>query len=190
MTTIAKSKNWYSQNKTSFDGKTIESISSQFGLYQLINEPTHLLEKSSLCIDLIFTSQPNLGVESGVHPSLNPNCHHQIVFAKFNLMIFYPPLYSREVWHYREENTDLTRRAISNSNLEKACYNTTVSKKVYIFNETILNVLSNYIPYESLTYDDKDPPWFNSRVKSLLHDKINFTKTSEGVTPMPHYSIS
>ena len=70
MTTIgdfnAKSKNWYSQDKTSFEGKTIESITSQFGLYQLINEPTHLLENSSSCIDLIFTSQPNLVVESGV----------------------------------------------------------------------------------------------------------------------------
>ena len=92
----AKSKNWYSQDKTSFEGKTIESINSQFGLYQLVNEATHLLEaylleNSSSCIDLIFTSQPNLIVESGVHPSLHPNCHQQIVFAKFNLMISYPP---------------------------------------------------------------------------------------------------
>ena len=59
MTTIgdfnAKSKNWYSPDKTSFEGKTIESITSQFWLYQLINEPTHLLENSSSCIDLIFT---------------------------------------------------------------------------------------------------------------------------------------
>ena len=92
-----KSKNWYSQDKTSFEGKTIESITSQFGLYQLINEPTHLLENSSSCIDLIFTSQPNLVVKSGVHSSLHPNCHHQIVFAKFNLMISYLPPYSREV---------------------------------------------------------------------------------------------
>ena len=101
MTTIgdfnAKSKNWYSQDKTSFEGKTIESITSQFGLYQLINEPTHLLENSSSCIDLIFTSQPNLVVVSGVHLSLHHNCHHQIVFAKFNLMMSYPPPYSREV---------------------------------------------------------------------------------------------
>ena len=64
MTTIgdfnAKSKNWCSQDKTSFEGKTIESTTSQFGLYQLINEPTHLSENSSSCIDLIFTLQPNL----------------------------------------------------------------------------------------------------------------------------------
>ena len=180
MTTIgdvnAKSKNWYSQDKTSFEGKTTESITSHFGLYQLINETTHLLENSSLCIDLTFTSLPNLVVESGIHPSLHANCHHQIVFAKFNLMISYPPPYSREVWHYREANTDLIKRAISNFNWEKAAYNTSVNKKVSIFNETILNVLSNYIPHETLTCDDKDPAWFNSRIKSLLQNKNKLYK--------------
>ena len=95
----AKSKNQYSQDKISFEGKTIESITSQFGLYQLIDERTHFLENSSSCIDLILTSQPNLVVESGVHPSLYPNSPHQIVFAKFILMISYPSPYSREVWH-------------------------------------------------------------------------------------------
>lgn len=94
MTTIgdfnAKSRNWYSQDKTSFESKTIESITPQFGLYLLIKDPTHLS-------DLIFTSQPNLIVESGLHLSLHPNCLHQIVFAKFDLMISYPPSLSREV---------------------------------------------------------------------------------------------
>ena len=118
-----------------------------------------------MCVDLIFTSQPNLVVESGVQQSLHSNCHHQIVFAKFNLMISYSPPYSREDWHYREANTDI-RRAISNLNWEKV-YNTNVTNKVSIFNETILNVLSNYIPRETLTCDDKDPPWFKSRIKSL-----------------------
>ena len=58
----AKSCNWYSHDKTSFEGSTIESITSQFGLHQLINEPTHLLQSSSSCIDLIFTSQSNIVV--------------------------------------------------------------------------------------------------------------------------------
>ena len=47
MTTIgdfnAKSKNWCSQDKTNFERKSIKSKTSQFRLYQLINEPTHLL---------------------------------------------------------------------------------------------------------------------------------------------------
>ena len=98
----AKSCNWYSHDKTSFKSRTIESISSQFGLHQLINEPIHLLQNSSSCIDLIFTLQPNIVVESGVHPSLHPVCYHQIICAKFNLKIYYPPPYLREIWYYKE----------------------------------------------------------------------------------------
>ena len=42
-------------------------------------------------------------MESVVHSSLHPNCHHQIVFTKFNLKIF-----ERKIWHYSKANTDLT----------------------------------------------------------------------------------
>ena len=45
-------------------------------IYDIINDATHILEASSSCIDLIFTTQPNLAVESGVHPSLHTNCDH------------------------------------------------------------------------------------------------------------------
>ena len=137
----AKSCNWYSYGKTSFDSSTIESITSQFGLHQLINDSAHLLENSSSCIELIFTLQPNIVVKSGVHPSLHPNCHHQIVFAKFSLTIYYPPPYLREVWHYREANADLIKQVINNFNWEKAFSNTNINEKVSLFNKTILNVL-------------------------------------------------
>ena len=67
----AKSTNWCANDQSSFEGNKIEHLTSQFGLSQLINEPTHILGSSSSCIDLIFTSQPNLVIESGVHPSLH-----------------------------------------------------------------------------------------------------------------------
>ena len=137
----------------------------------MINEPTHLLQNSSLCIGLIFTSQPNIVVKSGVHPSLHPNCHHQFVFAKFNLKIYYPPPYLREVWHYKEANADLIKRAISNFNWEKTFSNTNINEKVCLFSKTILNILDNYIPHETIICDDKHPPWFNSRIKSLENRK-------------------
>ena len=87
----AKSKSWCAQDNTNFRAITIENLRSQLGLRQLIKEATHVLESSFSCIELIFTRQSNLVVESGVHPSLHPNCHHQIVFVKFNLQIHYPP---------------------------------------------------------------------------------------------------
>ena len=85
----------------------IDNITSQFGLYQVIKESTHILNTSSSCIDLIFTSQPNLIIDSGFHSSLHPNCNHQIVYAKFNLEIIYPLHYLREVWHYKDANIEL-----------------------------------------------------------------------------------
>ena len=144
---------------------------SQFGLSQIINEATHILEASSSCIDLIFTTQPNLMVESGVHSSLHANCHHQLVFAKFSLQIYYPPPYPREIWHYKQANSELIRRAISNFNWDRAFLNTNVNEKVSIFTSTVMNILSNFIPHETIVCDDKDPPWFNKAIKSLSQEK-------------------
>ena len=40
---------------------------------------------------------------------------------------------------------------------DRAFVNTNVKEKVFILNKTILNTLSNFIPHETLTVDDKDP---------------------------------
>ena len=69
-----ESSNWYLN-----EGSQIEFLASQFAMSQVINEQTHILDNSKSCIDLIFTSQPNMIIDSGVHPSLHPNCHHQII---------------------------------------------------------------------------------------------------------------
>ena len=36
-------------------------------------------------------------MQSGVDPSLHPNCHHQIIFSKINLKIYYPTPYEHLV---------------------------------------------------------------------------------------------
>ena len=43
-----KSSNWFFQDKTNFEGDAIENLASQFGLHQVINEPTHILDTYSL----------------------------------------------------------------------------------------------------------------------------------------------
>ena len=66
----AKSTDWYNEDKKSFKGNTIDSITLRFRLHQLNKEPTHILQNSSSFVGLIFTSQPNLLIESGDHSSL------------------------------------------------------------------------------------------------------------------------
>ena len=88
----AKSKSWWNEDITSNEGSQIDSLATNYGLQQLISDPTQILPNSSTCIDLIFTDQPDLDVDSGVHPSLHTNCHHQITFYKFNLINIYLPI--------------------------------------------------------------------------------------------------
>ena len=83
-----KLSQWYKNDKTTTGGSKIANLTSQYGLKQIMNQPTHILNNSSSCIDLLLTSQPNLVMESGVHSSLHSNCHHQIMYARFNLNPF------------------------------------------------------------------------------------------------------
>ena len=54
-----------------------------------------------------ITSQPSLVMESGVHSSLHQYCCNQLIYAKINLKVFYPPPYEREMWHYQHANVYL-----------------------------------------------------------------------------------
>ena len=79
---------------------------------QVITKPTHILESSASCIDLIFINQPNIVMDSGVHLSLNEKCHHQIIYSKLNLRIEYPPPYIRKISDYNRSETDSINRSI------------------------------------------------------------------------------
>ena len=87
--------NWYNHDKSSSEGNRVDTITKQYGQHQVIKKSTHILDNSYICVDLIFTSQPNLIMDSGVHPSLHTDCHHQIAYAKSILQIHFPPPYSR-----------------------------------------------------------------------------------------------
>ena len=47
---------------------------------------------------------------------------------------------------------------------------------VSLFNRIIKNMLSNYIPHETIICDDKDPPRFNNNIKLLIQEKNNTYK--------------
>ena len=44
---------------------------------------------------------------------------------------------------------------------------------VSLFSRIINNVLSNYIPLETIISDDKDPPCINNNMKQLIQQKNN-----------------
>ena len=83
-----RSFSWSCNGINTVEGSHLYSLTSSNGFSKLINEPTHIQTNNSSCIDLIFTSQPNLSVNSEVHSLLHPNCHYQIVYTSLNFDIY------------------------------------------------------------------------------------------------------
>ena len=64
----AKLTTWCRSDKSIYEGSRIDGLVSNYGLQQLINEPTHRTGNSLSCVDLLFCSKPNLVMESDLHP--------------------------------------------------------------------------------------------------------------------------
>ena len=133
-------------------------IISQFGLEQIIKELTHIIGDSPSSIHLIFTTQPNPAMESRVHSSLHSNNHHHITFEKSDLKIHSPHPYEWEVWHYQKANVDQIRHTISEFAWNNRFVNISVYDQVQLFTQTFQNIVSNYIPCETITCDGRNSP--------------------------------
>ena len=86
---------------------------------EVITEPTHILENSSSCVDLLFSNQPNLIMDSGVRPTLYSKCHYQIIYSKLNLKTEHPPSYTRKIWNYSRSETALINRSVESFSWSK-----------------------------------------------------------------------
>ena len=63
---------------------------------------------------------------------------------------------------------------------DRAFVNTNVNEKVFILNKTILNILSNFIPHETVTVNDKDPTSIPKKNKTISSKrKTMFIKATE-----------
>ena len=158
----ARSTNQWKNDLSTSEGTQVDSPTTSYGLISIISDPTYILSNSSSCIDLIFTNQPNLVTESGVHPSLHPKCHHQIVsgvhpslhpkcdhqivFAKLILKVECPPLYERLIWDYKYADITSINRVINIFDQGNSFEGKNVHEKAHFFNKTILNIFQNYIP--------------------------------------------
>ena len=156
----------------------LETLTSLYGMEQLIPAPTHILQHSSSCIDFNFVNHPNLVIDSGIHPSLHLNCNHQVIFCKLNLKIEYPPTYAREVWDYGKAQTNLINRAIDTFDWVDLLLEKNYNEQVILFNGNILNNFHNFIPNQIILSDDRDPPWMNDRIKHLIKKKTKGVKFS------------
>ena len=93
---------------------------------------------------------------------------NSIIHAKFDLKYFYPFPYERTMGHFSRTNSDNIKKAINLFYWEFWLNNLDLIEKVSVFNETIMNIMSNFVPNELITSDDRDPPWMNRYIKNLM----------------------
>ena len=164
------SQYWWSDGSSTPEGREIDDLTCRLGLSQLISEPTNFEpNKNPSCIDLIFTDQPNIVLDSGTRPSLDQFCHHQIVYCRTNFKIPPPPPFERQIWDYESANVPLIRRAIMNFPWEfHFRLNDDPNWQVKTFTSILLDIMSNFIPSKLITINSKDPPWVTKSLKRML----------------------
>ena len=167
-----RSTQWWENDIENNEGKLFEPITSEMGLHQLISEPTHLMGDSKSCIDLIFTDQPNLVIESGVHQSLHEHCHHQIVYGRLSVSNIALPPHTRKIWYYDKADFVAIKKSIEMFRWHEHLDNMTCpNEQVKLLNEVLLNIYSNFIPNKVKTIRPRQAPWITQTVKNFLRKK-------------------
>ena len=77
----------------------------------------------------------------------------------------------RLVWHYQQANTDIIKQTIELLDWKKGLSNLDVNKQVSVFNKTIMNIFENFVLHKTFTCNDKDPPWMNKQIKTLVEKR-------------------
>ena len=54
---------------------------------------------------------------------------------------------------------------------DKALRFNDVDKQVAIVSVTLINIMQNFTPNETIICNDKDPPWVNPEIKQLIGQK-------------------
>ena len=57
--------------------------------------------------------------------------------------------------------------------MERSFADSDKNDKIYLFNKTFkkINVLSNFIPYETVEFDDRDPLLIHNQIKHSINEK-------------------
>ena len=152
-------------------GIELDNITTSAGYSQLINEPTHFVNKTSSCIDLIFPADLNITGNCGIEKTIHEKCHHNIIYRTLSFSVPLPPLYYREIWDYKHANTENIQKAIAMFDWHKAFKSKNTNEMTRILTDTLMNIFKNFILHKTEKFDCKYPEWMNSFVSSLKKKK-------------------
>ena len=65
-------------------------------------------------------------------------------------------------------------KAIQGFDWDETFLDNSTEEKASILTKAIFNIMSNFTPNEVVTIDDRDPPWINNKINSLIKNKTEY----------------
>ena len=106
-------------------------------------------------------------------------CKH-ITFCKLSIKAPRIPPFKRLVWHYDKANRGLILRVLSVFPWEKLLNPIlNPNNQVKLLNETVLNIMKNFVPSSSITSNLNEPEWITRDIiKNVEKTKNSLQKLS------------
>lgn len=152
--------------------RKITSINQQFNMEQLITEPTHFTESSQSLIDLIFVSNQNNLIESGVGDHFLDQ-EHRVHLPVFGLLKFRKPIqnkFKRTVWEYNRGDYDKLRQDFHSVNWQN-CINNDIDIYAQNITNQIIQIAKNNIPNKRIVVRPLDAPWMTNIVRRHIRKR-------------------
>ena len=146
--------------------RKIDSVCTQFSLYQSICEPTHFTENSSSLIDILFVNNKTHLIVSGVgDPFLNQEIrYHCPIYGIFKFSKPKFVSFTRHVWHYDRGNYDLMRNKTASFDWD-SIKNNDINIYANNMNTTVTAIAKECIPNRCINIKPTEPPWITTDIK-------------------------
>ena len=155
-------------------GNLLVSILNDTGLQQLVHEPTHIINDSKSCIDLVITDHPNLINECSMLPSLHTNCHHSMNHVVLNIHNPPPPPYKRRMWHYDRAQNECIKNSITQFDWKSELGSLeNPNQQVKLLTDVPTNIFTNFIPNDERVIKPREPAWMTNNIN---HSYRNYKK--------------
>ena len=121
--------------------------------------------------------------------SIYDKCHHNITYGTLDFNVPLPsppptplstappsPPYYRDIWHYKNADTESIHKAISYFDWPKAFRNKNATESFKLLTDPLMNIFRNYIPHKTKKFDYKTSEWMKTLIISALKKRSILVK--------------
>ena len=160
--------NWHDDHQTSEVGRRLVNIVHDLNLFQLVDSPTRITENYAYLLDLIITDSPAY-IQNCSQLMPMSNMDHNVIYGDLVFTKAPKVTLQRDVWHYN--NADIVGL---NAALANAPWDTglilfdDIDDTVQYFQNLLVSVAKEFIPFRKITIRSKDKPWFTGYLRHLI----------------------